>query len=185
MPRFQLLNPDPAMLKVAISLVMTTRGIPCIYYGTEQYLHNDTNGGNDPYNRPMMKSWDTGTEVYRTIRLLSGLRRLNPAVSMGSQWEKYIASDLYTYVRRYRDSRCFVLLNRGGATTIGEIDTELPDGKHTCVGSRNKYEVKDGKLYNLQLDPRGVIVLSHVVERVKGQSIVRAQLNGVRTQRVR
>lgn len=182
MPRFQSLNPDPDMLRVAIALIMTTRGIPCIYYGTEQYLHNDTNGGNDPYNRPQMEKFDPDTEIYRYVRLLSGVRRLNPAVSMGGQWQKYVTPDVFCYVRRYRDSRCFVVLNRGAATTIPEVDTELPDGIHTCVATHNKYEVKDGKIYNLELDTRGVIVLSHVGDRVKAQTIVRAQLNGVQTQ---
>ncbi|NMG10021.1 alpha-amylase family glycosyl hydrolase [Brasilonema sp. UFV-L1] len=182
MPRFQSLNSDPAMLMVAVVLIMTSRGIPCIYYGTEQYLHDDTNGGNDPYNRPMMENWDTETEIYRYTRLLSGLRRLNPAVSMGSQWQKYITPDVYCYVRRYRDSLCFVALNRGGAVTVPEVETELPDGEHTCVMTRNKYEVKDGKIYDLQLEERGVIVLSRVGERVKGETIVRVQLNGVETQ---
>ena len=182
MPRFQSLNPDPAMLKVAIVLIMTVRGIPCIYYGTEQYLHEDINGGNDPYNRPMMKSWDPDTEVYRAIRLLSGLRRLNPAVSMGGQWQKYITADLYCYTRRYRDSVCFVALNRGGAATISEVVTDLPDGEHTCVLTRRKFEVVEGKIRDLNLEERDAIVFSHVGERVKGQTIVRAQLNGVYTQ---
>src|SRR6476469_5530503 len=71
MPRFQSLNLDPKMLRLAICLMMTTRGIPCIYYGTEQYLHDDTEGGNDPYNRPMMEKWDTDSPIYRDVRLLS------------------------------------------------------------------------------------------------------------------
>ncbi|MBW4628088.1 MAG: alpha amylase C-terminal domain-containing protein [Brasilonema octagenarum HA4186-MV1] len=181
MPRFQSLNPDPAMLKVGIVLIMTCRGIPCIYYGTEQYLHDDTDGGNDPYNRPMMENWDTDTEIYRCIRLLSGLRRLNPAMSMGSQWKKYLTPDVYCYVRRYRESVCFVALNRGGEVTIPEVETELPDGEHTCVITRNKYEVKDGKISNFHLEERGAIVLSRLGERVKGETIVRVQLNGVQT----
>lgn len=182
MPRFQSLNPDPGMLRVAIALIMTSRGIPCIYYGTEQYLHDDTEGGNDPYNRPMMDKWDTDTEIYRMVRLLSGVRRLNPSVSMGGQWQKYITPDVYCYVRRYGDSRCFVALNRGETTTLEEVDTDMPDGEHTCVVTHNKYEVKDGKIYNLELEPRGAVVLSHVGERAKGQTIVRVQLNGVQTQ---
>ncbi|MBP5975006.1 cyclomaltodextrin glucanotransferase [Brasilonema sp. CT11] len=182
MSRFQSLNPDPAMLKVGIVLIMTCRGIPCIYYGTEQYLHDDTDGGNDPYNRPMMENWDTDTEIYRCIRLLSGLRRLNPAMSMGSQWKKYLTPDVYCYVRRYRESVCFIALNRGGEVTIPEVETELPDGEHTCVITRNKYEVKDGKISNFHLEERGAIVLSRLGERVKGETIVRVQLNGVRTQ---
>jgi cyclomaltodextrin glucanotransferase len=182
MPRFQSLNPDPEMLRVAICLIMTTRGIPCIYYGTEQYLHDDTEGGNDPYNRPMMEKWDTDSPIYRDVRLLSGLRRLNPAISMGSQWQKYLTPDVYCYVRRYRDSVVFVAMNRGNSVTLEEVDTELPDGEHTEVLSRRKFEVKDGKLYNLELGSREVMIFSRVGERVKAKTMVRAQLNNVQTQ---
>lgn len=188
MHRFQTLNPDPEILRLAVILIMTSRGIPCIYYGTEQYLYNDTNadqdpfGNNDPYNRPIMEKWDTDTQLYRDIRLLSGVRRLNPSVSMGSQWEKYITSDVYCYVRRYRDSLLFVAMNRGEAVKLEAVETELPDGEHTDVLSRQKYEVIGGKLHNLELGSKHVIVISHVGERVKGQTIVRAQINGIRTQ---
>lgn len=188
MHRFQTLNSDPEMLRLAIALIMTSRGIPCIYYGTEQHLHNDTNGdnnpygNNDPYNRPMMESWDTDAPLYRDIRLLSGLRRLNPAVSMGSQWQKYLTPDVYCYVRRYRDSLLFVAMNRGEPVKLEAVEAELPDGEHTDILSRRKFEVIDGKLLDLELDSREVIVISHVGERIKGQTIVRAQLNGVQTQ---
>lgn len=188
MHRFQTLNPDPEVLRLAVNLLMTTRGIPCLFYGTEQYLHDDTNsdgnvyGNNDPYNRPMMTSWDTDTPIYRDMRRLSGLRRLNPAVSLGSQWCKYLAPDVYCYVRRYRDSRCFVALNRSDETVkLEAVDTELPDREHTCIISGRKLEVVDGHLYNLELGPREGIVISHIGERVKGKIIVRAQLNGIAT----
>lgn len=188
MHRFQSLNPDPDILRMAIILVMTSRGIPCIYYGTEQYLHNDTNcdgniyGNNDPYNRPMMDKWDTDSQIYRDMRLLSGLRRLNPAVCLGSQWQKYITPDVYCFVRRYRDSRCFVALNRSfEPVKIEQVQTDLPDGEHTCVVSRRKFEVTDGCLHNLELGAKDVIVISHVGERIKGKVIARVQVNGINT----
>ena len=188
MHRFQTLNPSPEILRLAVILLMTTRGIPCLYYGTEQYLHDDTNGdsnpygNNDPYNRPMMESWDTETPLYRDIRLLSGLRRLNPATSLGSQWSKHLTPDVYCYIRRYRDSIVFVALNRGEATTLETVETELPDGEHTCIVTRQKLVVKDRMLLNLELDGQSAIVISHVGQKVKGQTIVRVQLNGVDTQ---
>lgn len=188
MHRFQSLNPDPEALRLAINLLMTTRGIPCIFYGTEQYLYDTTNvddniyGNNDPYNRPMMTTWDTDTPIYRDIRLLSGLRRLNPAVSQGSQWQKFVTPDVYCYVRRYRDSLCFVAMNRGDAITLEEVDTELPDREHTCILTGRKLEVTDGKLYNLELGAKEAIVISHIGERVKGKVVVRIQLNGLATQ---
>jgi cyclomaltodextrin glucanotransferase len=182
MPRFQSLNSDPDILRMAMILIMTARGIPCIYYGTEQYLHNDTNGGNDPYNRPMMERWDTNTQIYKDLQLFSKLRRLNPAISLGSQVQKYITPDVYAYLRRYRDSRCLVAMNKGQATTIDINNTELEDGEYTCIVTSRRFEVKQGKLRGLSLQHKEIVVLSYVGDRVKGQTIVRAQLNGITTQ---
>ena len=45
LPRFLSLRNDPARLRMAVDLILCGRGIPCIYYGTEQALHDDTNPG--------------------------------------------------------------------------------------------------------------------------------------------
>jgi cyclomaltodextrin glucanotransferase len=100
---------------------------------------------------------------------------------MGSQWQKYLTPDVYCYVRRYRDSLLFVAMNRGETVKLEAVETELPDGEHTDVLSRRKFEVIDGKLHDFELTSKEVIVISHVGERVKGQTLVRAQLNGVQT----
>jgi cyclomaltodextrin glucanotransferase len=181
MPRFQSLNPDPDILRLAVNLIMTSRGIPCIYYGTEQYLHNDRNAGNDPYNRPMMEKWDTDTQMYQDLQLFSKLRRVNPAVSLGSQVQKYITPDVYCYVRRYRDYRCFVAMNKGNPTTIDVQSTDLEDGEYVCMVTKRHFQIKDGKLLALELGAKEMIVLSYIGERVAGKTIVRVQLNGVAT----
>jgi cyclomaltodextrin glucanotransferase len=182
MPRFQSLNSDPDILRLAMILVMTSRGIPCIYYGTEQYLHNDTNGGNDPYNRPMMDRWDPSTQIYKDLQLFSKLRRLNPAISLGSQVQKYITPDVYCYLRRYRDSRCLVAMNKGAAVNIDIENTELEDGDYNCILTSRHFEVINGKLQGLNLGHKETIVLSYVGDRVKAKTIARVQLNGIATQ---
>lgn len=182
MPRFQSLNYDGDFLKLAIILIMTCRGIPCIYYGTEQYLHNDTNGGQDPFNRPMMEKWDTNTPIYQVINLLSKLRRLNPAISLGSQIEKYISDNIYCFVRRYRDSRCFVAMNKGDSITINVQNTELEDGEYFCILTNRSFMIQNGTLNNLSLAHKEVIILSYIGEKVKGKTIARVQLNGVKTE---
>ncbi len=188
MHRFQTLNPDPNRLRLAIDLIMTCRGIPCIYYGTEQYLHNDTNatpevyGNNDPYNRPMMEQWDPQTAVYRDVRTLSALRRLNPAISLGSQTPILVTDHAFGYMRRYRDSRCLVLMNKGEATVIESLAVDLPDRDYLCALTHRKITVQSGQISNLELDSHEVIVLSRVGQRVRGKTIVRVQLNGLATQ---
>ena len=182
MPRFLSLNGDHLLLRLALILILTCRGIPCLYYGTEQYLHNDRNGGNDPYNRPMMENWDTNTQLYQDIKLFSKLRRLNPAVSLGAHLEKYLSRDIYCYTRRYRDSRCFVAINKGLPTTIDVKNTDLEDGEYNCIVSHRRFEVRDGAISSLHLGEKDVIVLSYVGDRVQGQTLVRVQLNGKATQ---
>lgn len=182
MPRFQSLNPDPESLRLGVNLIMTCRGIPCLYYGTEQYLHNNTNGGADPYNRPMMERWDTDTQLYKDIQLLSKLRRLNPAVALGSQVQKYLTSNVFCYLRRYRDFRCFVAINKSYPTNIDIENTELEDGEYTCLLTKRQFEVKNGNLQGLHLGEKEMIVLSYLGDRVKGQTIARVQINGVATE---
>ena len=48
MPRFLSVVPEPRKLDLALVLLMTLRGVPCLFYGTEQYLHDDTSCGQDP-----------------------------------------------------------------------------------------------------------------------------------------
>lgn len=182
MPRFLSLNADHNRLALALGLIMTCRGIPCIYYGTEQYIYNNTNGGHDPYNRPMMENWNQDTPIYQMIQKLSKLRRLNPAVSLGSQIEKYISNDVYCYLRRYRDSRCFVAMNKGDTITIDVENVELEDGQYYCLMTQREIEVKDGKINGLFLESQELIVISYIGDRVKGKTIVRAQLNGIKTE---
>jgi cyclomaltodextrin glucanotransferase len=113
--------------------------------------------------------------------MFSKLRRLNPAVSLGSQVQKYINPDIYCYVRRYRDSRCFVAMNKGNPVTIDVHSTDLEDGEYFCMLTRRRFEVKDSKLLGLALGSKDMIVLSYIGDRVRGQTIVRAQVNGVGT----
>lgn len=62
------MSPERAAAKtdIGLAITMTVRGVPCIYYGTENYDANFTmNGfgkkGDDPYNRNMMSSFAGNT----------------------------------------------------------------------------------------------------------------------------
>jgi glycosidase len=72
----------------ALTYLLTTVGIPCIYYGTEQQL----SGGNDPSNREVMwrgnaeaglPPYDTENETFQLIKTLTGLRKQHVALRRG------------------------------------------------------------------------------------------------------
>lgn len=133
MARFLSVNNNNNRLHEAMAFTLTSRGIPCLYYGTEQYLHNDTNGGTDPYNRPMMQSWDTTTTAYKVVNKLSTLRRNNPAVPYGSMGQRWINNDVYIYERKFFGSVVLVAINKNDTSSysISGLNTSLPAGTYT------------------------------------------------------
>ena len=132
MARFLTVNNNNSRLHEALAFTLTSRGIPCIYYGTEQYLHNDTNGGGDPYNRPMMPGFSTTTTAYQLISQLSALRHNNPAVSYGSMGQRWINGDVYIFERKFFGSVAFVAINKNDTSSysISGLNTALPTGTY-------------------------------------------------------
>lgn len=132
MSRFLSLLNNNTRLHQALAFILTARGIPSIYYGTEQYLFNNTSGGGDPYNRPMMNSFSTTTTAYQLINKLSTLRRNNTAVPYGSTQQRWINSNVYIYERKFFGNVVLVAINKGSTSqSITGLNTSLPAGSYT------------------------------------------------------
>ncbi|MBV9759956.1 MAG: IPT/TIG domain-containing protein [Acidobacteriaceae bacterium] len=131
--RFLTLNNNQNRLNEAIAFLLTCRGIPIIYYGDEQYLHNDTNGGGDPYNRPMMASFSTTTTAYQLINKLAGLRQSNNALAYGTSQQRWINNDVYIFERQFYNNVVLVAVNKNDTTSynITGLYTALPAGTYT------------------------------------------------------
>ncbi len=132
MPRFLSVLNNRTRMHQALAFTLTVRGLPCVFYGTEQYLHNDTNGGGDPYNRPMMSSWDTTTTAYRLIRKLADLKATQPALQYGSHRERWLNDDVYIYERQFFGDVALVAINRNltSGFSISGLLTNLPQGTY-------------------------------------------------------
>lgn len=82
-PRYLYQQSDTQALTLALTLLMTEQGIPCVYYGTEQGF----SGGNDPMNREDL--WSTGYAtdgaLFTHLARLARLRRGYPALTKGDQ----------------------------------------------------------------------------------------------------
>jgi glycosidase len=118
---------DRKHLHEALAFILTARGIPCIYYGSEQYLE----GGNDPDNRRKMPAFDETTTAFKLIKQLSTLRNANEALAFGSTAERWINSNVYIYERKFYDNVVVVAINK--ATSVQNISglvTSLPTGSY-------------------------------------------------------
>jgi glycosidase len=121
-------------LHEAMAFLLTARGIPVILYGDEQYLHNDTSGGGDPYCRVWMSSFSTTTTAYQLINKLAGLRQSsNDALAYGSFQQRWINNDVYIYERKFFNDVVLVAINKNDTTgyAISGLNTALPAGTYT------------------------------------------------------
>lgn len=128
-PRLLSVNNNTNRLIEAQAYVLAGRGIPVVYYGDEQYLHNDTNGGGDPYNRNAMTSWSTSTTLYQVINKLAGLRGgSNDALGYGSSQQRWMNNDVYIFERKFFNDVALVAINKNDTTgySISGLDTALP-----------------------------------------------------------
>jgi hypothetical protein len=131
--RFLSVNNNTALLNDATVFMMTAPGIPTIYYGDEQYLHNDTNGGADPYNRPMMSSFDQTTTAYRMIQRLANLRAGSPALRFGLPNQRWMNNDVYIYERKFYNDVVLTAVNKSTTASynITGLNTAMPAGTYS------------------------------------------------------
>ncbi len=180
MPRLLSAGLPVEHLPLAVTLLLTARGVPCIFYGMEQALHCDEEGGGDPYNRPMMEKWDLDTRVAQILPRLTALRRRNLAVQRGFTSDVRVDAEVYAFARMHGESVTLTILNRGGATRLDLQDVHLPDGDYhdVLLGREAPIRVAGGRVEGLRLEPGACIALEHSVPLPESRSRVVVRLNG-------
>jgi hypothetical protein len=129
MARFQVAGASGRKLEQAVAFTLTSRGVPAIYYGTEQYM----TGTGDPDNRAKMTSFSTTTTAYKVIAALAPLRKSNPALAYGTTQQRWLNSNIYIYERKFGSNVALVAINRdlSNAAVISGLITALPAGSYT------------------------------------------------------
>jgi cyclomaltodextrin glucanotransferase len=181
LPRFLSVRNDAARLRMAVDFIMTARGIPILYYGTEQCLHNDTNGGEDPYNRPMMESWDQDTPIYRDVKTLAELRRKNLAVQKGATHTRHLDDDVYVFERTYMGHICLVAMNKGPSMMLKLDALQLPDGSYQNLLGKEVLSVERGRA-RVTLASDSVQVFHHTLPIPVSRAAATLQLRGCKAE---
>jgi glycosidase len=111
-------------LKVALVFLYTSRGIPCLYYGTEQAF----NGKTDPFDREDMfagqfewgpsrgDNFNMTHPLFQLVAKLNNFRRLYPALQTGGQVSLFSnpkEPGLFAYTRRLGAQEVFIVFNTG------------------------------------------------------------------------
>jgi glycosidase len=168
-------NDDIRKFKNAFVLLMTTRGIPQIFYGTEigikgtdhhGYLRADFPGGWKEDDRDAFTSkgrTPAENDLYDHLKKLIEIRKSNPAFTHGKLTHFPPENDIYVYFREYNGERFMVALNGGnnnrsvafgrfGSKTAGvSTGVDLMTGKEINVTPEGLVELGGNSFLILKL----------------------------------
>jgi cyclomaltodextrin glucanotransferase len=179
-PRILSSGLRPEHLQMAVTLLMTARGVPWVFYGTEQGLRGDLEDSEEPYNRPMMDRFED-TAVTIAMRKLAALRKDNLAVQRGLHQTLWVNEDTYVFARRHAHDGIVVVLNRGRDTTIDLGDIPLPDGPIFDVLGSGGVIVRDKRVEKLHVPSGASMVFARTLQREAAGTLVLCRLSGYRS----
>lgn len=160
MSRFHSDDSNTINVDMALAILLTSRGVPTIYYGTEQYL----TGESDPENRKKMPSFNKSTRAYNIISKLSNLRQTNTALGYGDTTERWINDDVYIFERKFGNNVVVTAINSGNTSyPITNLQTSLPSGTYSDVldsllNGSDIHVNQNGSVTTFELQPNEVAV---------------------------
>lgn len=170
---FTSVNKDLSAYKLAMAFLLTTRGIPMIYYGTEFLMEGEEPKGHGEIRKDFPGGWPgdslnffTGKgrnndqeEAYNYIKNILQWRITNEAAKSG-KLTQYIPQDgVYVYFRESGESRIMVILNN--SNDIRAIETER--FKENLKGTIHGKNIINGKPFTFRntilLEPRQPLII--------------------------
>ncbi|MGT2932770.1 alpha-amylase family glycosyl hydrolase [Streptococcus catagoni] len=148
----------------AYALLLTSRGVPNLYYGSEQYAQ----GANDPENRGDMPSFNKDSVAYKVISKLAPLRKQNQALAYGGTEQRWINDQVLVFERKFGNSVALVAVNKDQTNSyqIKDAKTSLPVNKYEdklggLLGGKQLSVTSGGKIDTFDLGPGQVAVWTY------------------------
>ncbi|CAO2653598.1 Nn.00g030090.m01.CDS01 [Neocucurbitaria sp. VM-36] len=128
-PRWLNQKNDQTLLKNALAYVILSRGIPILYYGTEQGY----SGGADPANREDLwrSGFNTNAALYQAIKKLTAARKAAGGLAGNDHTHLYVASNAYAWSRA--GGNLVVLTTNAGSSSNAQhcFNTQKANGRWT------------------------------------------------------
>src|SRR5690242_8176439 len=126
---------DQTLLKNALAFVILSRGIPILYYGTEQGFA----GGADPANREDLwrTNFNTNGNLYQSIARLTAARKAAGGLAANDHVHLYVAPTAYAWSRA-GGNLIVITTNAGGSSNAQHcLNTQRANGRWTNVYGNN------------------------------------------------
>lgn len=124
---YAVVKEDLATYKMGIGFLLTTRGIPCMYYGTEVLLGNYFDWGNHESVRQNFPGGfadgqpnkfreenltEEEKEAFHFVQTLANYRKQSPALKQGKLMQFVPEEGVYVYFRYLPDQTVMVVMNQ-------------------------------------------------------------------------
>lgn len=118
-----LLRSNPQKIRLALTMMFTWVGIPCVYYGDEIGL----TGG--PYHEARLPmDWTSDKDVFKNLLLvLSKFRKNCECLRVGALRVTYGSGNMIIYERTYGWHKTIVIINRSNSITTADVNENLRD----------------------------------------------------------
>jgi glycosidase len=152
------------ILKLGLSFLFTTRGIPQIYYGTEIGME----GYCDPDNRRDMRweifgrdcipleQYNYEKDLFEHTKKLIGIRSQNEAVRYGYLFTLFSDYFVYSYMREFKGNTIIVVINNGFENMPSPVTVKLDENAN--IPQRIKDNLK-GKTFVSLLDSADTVAV--------------------------
>ncbi len=151
-------------LRLALTFLFTMRGMPDVYYGTEQEcygggLPTEWAGIANKENREMMPGFSEDGSIYQYIQKLAKIRKDYNCLSSGTQREMWVEDNIYAYSRRNDSSgeEIITVINNGTSNETRTIPLRAESSITTgslltnLLNTSTTVTVEDGALTGKQI----------------------------------
>ncbi|MBV2246680.1 MAG: glycoside hydrolase family 13 protein [Lentimicrobium sp.] len=164
---------DMDALKMAMTFLLTTRGTPQVYYGTELLMDGQEHKGHGEIRRDFPGGWkgdtlnafmregrsDAQNEIFDYMQRLLKYRAGSAAITKGKLLQFIPDEGVYVYFRQWEDETVMVLLNNSHSAKNIELSrfAEATIGYHSAQDIMTRQSKK--LTGNIQCEPRSAMIL--------------------------
>lgn len=170
---FNTVGNDMDALKMAMTFLLTTRGIPQIYYGTELLMDGQEHKGHGEIRRDFPGGWkgdtlnaffregrsDAQNEIFDYMQRLLKYRAGSAAITKGKLLQFIPDEGVYVYTRQAGDETVLVLLNNSHS----EKNIDMSRFVEATAGYSSAKDIMTNQSKNLsgeiQCEPRSAMIL--------------------------
>ncbi len=170
---FAVLQQDMNKFKSGLAMIMTLRGVPLIYYGTEVLMEGVGGAFGEAGRRDFPGGWkgdkvnkfkkqgrtEQEQEAFEYVKTLANYRKNTPALQQGQLMQFVPENGIYTYFRYDSDKTIMVAFNANDKP-VSNIPVERY--RERTLGFTKGKDIFTGKLHplgQLSLDRKSILVL--------------------------